>query len=84
MNQIIFPTYRKYKNNKHFFKIMNENEFEEISFIGSKVLVVKHVAKILPDRNLIADLLHDSNVAELSTQEEYESFLTSSKNHNTE
>lgn len=75
MNQITFPTYRKYKNNKNFFKIINENEFEEISFIGSKVIVTKHLAKILPDRNLIADLLHDSNFAEQSTQEEYESFL---------
>jgi hypothetical protein len=70
-----FPTYRKYKNNRNFFKIINENEFEEISFIGSKVVVTKHLAKILPDRNLIADLLNDSNVAEKSTKEEYESYL---------
>lgn len=71
-----FPTYRKYKNNKNFFKIINENEFEEISFIGSKVVVTKHLAKILPDRNLIADLLHDvGNTSELSSEEEYESYL---------
>jgi len=70
-----FPTYRKYKNNKNFFKIMNENEFEEISFIGSKIVVTKHLAKILPDRNLIADLLYDSNFAEHSSKEEYESYL---------
>ena len=76
MSEIIFPAYRKYKNNKHFFKIINENEFEEISFIGPKVIVTKHLAKILPDRNLIADLLYDSNIADQSTQEEYESYLT--------
>lgn len=76
MSQIIFPTYRKYKNNKNFFKIINENEFEEISFIGSKVIITKHLAKILPDRNLITDLLHDiGNTSELSTKEEYESYL---------
>ena len=76
MNHIIFPTYRKYKNNKKFFKIINENEFEEINFIGSKVIVTKHLAKILPDRNLISDLLHDvGNTSELSDQEEYESYL---------
>lgn len=76
MNQIIFPAYRKYKNNKHFFKIINENEFDEISFIGSKVLVQKHIAKILPDRNFISDLLHDvGNACELSNPEEYESYL---------
>ena len=75
MNHITFPTYRKYKNNKNFFKIINENEFEEISFIGSKVIVTKHLAKILPDRNLITDLLHDNNFSNQSTKEEYESFL---------
>ena len=75
MSDITFPIYRKYKNNKHFFKIISESEFEEISFIGSKVIVTKHLAKILPDRNLISDLLHDSSFAEQSTQTEYESYL---------
>ena len=76
MNQIQFPTYRKYKNNKNFFKIINENEFDEISFIGSKAIVVKHIAKILPDRNFIYDLLNDvGNTSELSNQKEYESYL---------
>lgn len=75
MNQIIFPAYRKYKNNKNFFKIISENEFEEITFVGSKIFVTQHLAKILPDRNLIADLLLDSTFAELSSQEEYESYL---------
>ena len=71
-----FPVYRKYKNNKNFFKIINKNEFEEISFIGSKVIVTKHIAKILPDRNLIADLLYDiGNTSEISNRQEYESFL---------
>lgn len=73
MGQILFPAFRKYKNNKNFFKIINENEFEEISFIGSKVILVKHIAKILPDRNLIADLLYDvGNTCEVTTEEEYE------------
>jgi hypothetical protein len=73
---MIFPAYRKYKNNKHFFKIISDSEFIEISFIGSKLMETKHVAKILPDRNFIYDLLHDiGNTCELSTQEEYESFF---------
>ncbi len=76
MNQLQFPKYRKYKNNKNFFKIINENEFDEISFIGSKAIVVKHIAKILPDRNFIYDLLNDvGNTSELSNQKEYESYL---------
>ncbi|MES2762481.1 MAG: hypothetical protein V4677_09745 [Bacteroidota bacterium] len=75
-NKMEFPQYRKYKNNKHFFKIINESEFDEISFIGQKAGVVKHIAKILPDRNFISDLLNDvGNTAELSTEEEYEKYL---------
>lgn len=73
MNHLVFPAYRKYKNNKHFFKIINESEFDEVSFIGSKAMAVKHVAKILPDRNFISDLLHDiGNTCEIATEEEYQ------------
>lgn len=78
MNQLSFPVYRKYKNHQNFFKIISNDAFEEISFIGKKVILTNHLAKILPDRNLIADLLHDNNFAEPSSQEEYESFLNKS------
>lgn len=69
---IRFPQYRKYSNNRHFFKIVSATEFEEISFIGSKKIVTQHQAKILPDRNLILDLLQDPSVAETITEEEYQ------------
>lgn len=72
-----FPIYRKYKNNKHFFKIMSMNEFEEISFIGKKLIVTLHQVIILPDRNFISDLLNDiGNTAEIATEEEYQQILT--------
>ena len=72
-----FPIYRKYKNNKHFFKIMNMNEFEEISFIGKKLILTLHQVTILPDRNFISDLLNDiGNTAEIATEEEYQQILT--------
>ena len=72
-----FPIYRKYKNNKHFFKIINAEELEELSFIGKK-LVINHLkATILPDRNFISDLIHDlGNTSELCTEEEYQNHLT--------
>ncbi len=67
-----FPQYRKYKNNKHFFKIYSESEFDEISFIGTKAIITKHQAKILPDRNFISDLLNDfETTCEFSNEEEY-------------
>jgi hypothetical protein len=76
MKTNIFPTYRKYKNNKHFFKIYSENEFDEISFIGTKTIITKHHAKILPDRNFIYDLLNDiGNTCEIAEKEEYEKYL---------
>ncbi len=70
-----FPAYRKYSNNKNFFKIINETEFEEISFIGHRTIVLNHIAKIFPDKIFISDLLHDRKVTELSSKEEYESYL---------
>ena len=72
-----FPTYRKYKNNKHFFKIISMDEFEELSFIGKKLIVTLHQVTILPDRNFISDLLNDiGNTAEIATEEEYQQILT--------
>jgi hypothetical protein len=76
MVKMKFPQYRKYSNNKHFFKIISETEFEEISFIGNKIIHQNHIAKILPDRNFINDLLIDiGNFCELSNEEEYKSYL---------
>ena len=72
-----FPTYRKYKNNKHYFKIMSMDEFEELSFIGKKLIITLHRATILPDRNFVSDLLLDiGNTAEIATEEEYQQILT--------
>lgn len=72
---VAFPQYRKYSNNRNFFKISSAADFEEISFIGSKKIVKQYKAMILPDRNLIQDLLHDSHVAETISEEEYKKQL---------
>ena len=72
-----FPIYRKYKNNKHFFKIISMDEFEELSFIGKKLIVTLHQVTILPDRNFMSDLLYDiGNTAEIAKEEEYQQILT--------
>lgn len=73
----MFPLYRKYKNNKNFFKIISENEFEELSIIGLKLIIKKHQAKILPDRNFIFDLIENSDSLFLnSSEEEYNNLLS--------
>ena len=54
---ISFPQYRKYKNEKSFFKISSLTEWEEIQIVGSKKLLYHFTVKILPDRNFINDML---------------------------
>ena len=71
MPLISFPQHRKYKNNKHFFRIFSLEEFEEISFIGAKKIVTRHKVNILPDRNFIQDLLYDHTIADTITEKEY-------------
>jgi hypothetical protein len=72
----MFPLYRKYKNNKNYFKVISENEFEELSIIGTKLIINSHQAKILPDRNFIFDLIENSDSLFLnSSEEEYNTIL---------
>lgn len=57
--EITYPQYRKYYNNKSYFKIISSEEFEEIQLLGTKKSVHLFKAKILPDRNLIYDMTFD-------------------------
>lgn len=67
-----FPQYRKYKNNKNYFKIISENAFEEIRAIGDKYFIYQFTVKILPDRNFIADMLNNNgDFWETISEEEY-------------
>jgi len=56
---INFPVYRKYKNNKSYFKIINPRLFEEIQVIGSKKIVKQITANLFPEMNFIRDLVYD-------------------------
>jgi hypothetical protein len=70
---MLFPIYRKYGNNKSFFKILDNDHFIELKLTG--LLVEKHLfeAKILPDRNFIQDMIsmHNGHWEE-ATAEEFE------------
>ena len=59
MQEIIFPQYRKYKNNRSYFKIHSRTQWEEIQVVGKKHVLNQFTVKILPDRNFIHDLLFD-------------------------
>ena len=73
---IQFPVYRKYKNNKSYFKILSFKLFEEIQVIGSKKIVKQIEAIQFPELVFIRDLLFDyKDMAEEIEEWEYASIL---------
>ncbi|MBL7918745.1 MAG: hypothetical protein JNJ40_00435 [Bacteroidia bacterium] len=72
LKDINFPVYRKYKNNKSYFKIIQPNRFEEIQIIGSKKMVKQIMAKQYPEMVFINDLVFNyTEMAVEITEEEY-------------
>lgn len=72
-----FPQYRAYKNLKNYFCFYSETEWEEIQILGSKIIVNKKAAEILPDRFFVRDLLINENgFALVISAEEYERVKT--------
>jgi len=69
---IHFPIYRKYKNNKRFYKIINSREMEELQIIGTKTVINHLIAKQHPEVMLINDLIENNgDFAVEITEEEY-------------
>jgi len=69
---INFPVYRKYKNNKSYFKIIQPKLFEEIQVIGSKKVIKLIEAHQFPEMLFIRDLVFNySEMADEITEEEY-------------
>ena len=78
----VFPQYRKYKNNKSYFKISSLTEWEEIQIIGSNYLLSKFEVKIMPDRNFIQDMLFDyASNWDVIEEKEYLEQLNKTKNN---
>ncbi len=72
-----FPVYRKYPHNKSYFKVLTPDTFEEVQVIGRYYSVHRFTAKILPDRNLISDMLDLSQGHWVETDaQEFDSFMT--------
>ena len=73
---IHFPVFRKYKNNKSYFKILSFKLFEEIQIIGSKKIIKQTEAIQFPEMLFIKDLIFDyKEMAEEISEEEYNSVL---------
>ena len=67
-----FPVYRKYKNGKSYFKIINPLLFEEIQVIGTKKVTKQTEAKLFPEKNFVNDLLFNfKEMANEISEEEY-------------
>ncbi|MFN5183111.1 MAG: hypothetical protein ACK5D5_08840 [Bacteroidota bacterium] len=73
---IAFPQFRKYKNDKSYFKILSMETFEEKYFIGKKMMKREFTAVQYPEKLFVRDLLFNYGEIGLKiTQEEYESKL---------
>lgn len=72
IEDIHFPVYRKYKNNKSYFKIIHPGRFEEVQIIGSKKIIKQIEAKLFPERSFVHDLLVNyKEMADEITESEY-------------
>jgi hypothetical protein len=73
---MVFPQYRKYSNGQSYFKIVSETELTELKIFGS-LFEIHHInAKILPERVMIADLLHEyKSFAEMIDEQAFEAKL---------
>ncbi len=69
--EIQYPLYRKYLNEKSFFKITSSTEWEEIQIIGSNYVLNQFKVNIMPDRNFLQDMTFDfkENWKEISEEE---------------
>src|SRR5690606_24211854 len=65
-----FPVFRKYPDQKTFFKIESNNHLVELKIIGKSFLVTRIEAKILPERILIQDLIEAKENGYLKIEEE--------------
>ena len=57
LNEITFPVYRMYNNELTWVRVESPIRFTEVRKIGSRFELNVFEAKILPDRNHIADLV---------------------------
>lgn len=52
-----FPVYRRYLNDRSYFKIESSSVFEELTITGRCFSLNKIETKTLPERNFLSDML---------------------------
>jgi hypothetical protein len=68
-----YPVFRKYPNDRSFFKVIDESHFVEVKLTGNRAELHHFEANILPDRNFIQDMINMSEGHWVeSTEDEFE------------
>lgn len=57
-DQIDYPLYRKYAHGRTYFKVISEEEFEELRFENGRWVPELYKAAIYPDRTYLHELIH--------------------------
>lgn len=71
-----FPIFRKYLNERTFFKVLSMEAFVQVDIIGDGYMLHTFHAKVHPDRVLIMDMIEMANDAwQESSEEEFEKQL---------
>lgn len=68
-----FPQFRKLSNEKHFYKILNEREFEEIRIIGKTKKHHVFEAQQYPELLRIKDMLEQTELFPVISEQEWKS-----------
>lgn len=71
-----FPAYRKLSNNKSFYKILSESEFEEIQLVGSSSIKTKISAQKFPEIIRIKEMISLSEPFLKSSVKEYQLYAS--------
>ena len=78
--QIKFPQFRKYKNGQSFFRIDSAESFTELKKSPNGIQTHHFVASILPDRNLVYDMLFNYEPYwDVISKEEFDEMLQKAK-----
>lgn len=76
VSTVEFPIYRKYENEKSYFKVLSHSQFMELKSESKGFRKYKFEATILPDRVLIQDMISNKNNHWVSiSKEEFELIL---------
>ncbi|MCH2198576.1 MAG: hypothetical protein MK081_07315 [Flavobacteriales bacterium] len=75
MSEIQFPIFCQLKGGNSFYRVDSHTHMTEYQRIGSRYTVYTLEAKILPERNMIMDLIEDVERYERMSEEEFEGLV---------